>query len=151
VLRAEQARISAEQTQVEHWAQSAQHQVDDVIAALDEALLLVDAHQRAYDLASESQRRLLNLAIFEQFTIHEEADEVAIEPQLEAFYEQLMECADALRPSNGHGLESGRQTATAVRPRRAALAAPTGRPEPARTRCEPQPHLPGAGARTAKR
>jgi ABC-type branched-subunit amino acid transport system ATPase component len=87
VLKAEQARITHEQAQVEQWAQSARHQVDDVMAALDEALQLVDAHQRAYDLASESQRRLLNLAIFEHFTIHEEADEVIIEPQLEAFYE----------------------------------------------------------------
>ncbi|HEV7804779.1 MAG TPA: hypothetical protein VGO80_03090 [Solirubrobacteraceae bacterium] len=69
------------------------------MAALDEALLLVDAHQRAYDLASESQRRLLNLAIFEHFTIVEEADEIVIEPQLEAFYEQLMDCADALHPT----------------------------------------------------
>ncbi len=126
VLRAEQARITAEQAQVEQWAQSAQHQVDDVMAALDEALLLVDAHQRAYDLASASQRRLLNLAIFEHFTIHEEADEVIIEPRLEAFYEQLMDCADALRPTNAHGPESGRQTATAARPRPAALPAPTG-------------------------
>jgi hypothetical protein len=126
VLRAEQARITAEQAQVEQWAQSARHQVDDVMTALDEALLLVDEHQRAYDLATESQRRLLNLAVFEHFTIHEEADEVIIEPQLEGFYEQLMNCADTLRPTNGHAPESGRQTATAARPRPAALAAPTG-------------------------
>ena len=95
------------------------------MAALDEALLLVDAHQRAYDIATESQRRLLNLAIFEHFTIVEEADEIIIEPQLEAFYEQLMDCAE-LRPTNGHGPESGRQTAGPALRRPAALAAPTG-------------------------
>ena len=49
-----------------------------------------------------------------------------IEPQLEAFYEQLMDCADALRPTNGSCPESGRQTAGPARPRPAALPAPTG-------------------------
>ena len=95
VLRAEQARITDEQAQVQIWEQAAKHQVDDVMAALDEALGLVDSHQRAYDHASESRRRLLNLAVFEHFTIHEEPDELIVEPQLEAFYDQLMDFADA--------------------------------------------------------
>ena len=122
VLHAEQARITAEQAQVEHWAKAAQHQVDDVMAALDEALLLVDRHQRAYDSATESQRRLLNLAVFEHFTIFKEADDVLIEPQLEAFYDQLMDHADALQA--GAGPEAGQAGEPQTQP--AALAAATG-------------------------
>ena len=118
VLHAEQARIAEEQAQVEQWTQAAQHQVDDVMAALDEALLLVDRHQRAYDSATESQRRLLNLAVFEHFTIFKEADDVLIEPQLEAFYDQLMDHADALQA--GAGPEAGQAGEPQTQP--AALA-----------------------------
>ncbi|MEA2232698.1 MAG: hypothetical protein QOD83_2514 [Solirubrobacteraceae bacterium] len=95
----------------------------DVMAALDEALRLVDHHQRAYDSATESQRRLLNLAIFEHFTIFEEADSVLIEPQLEAFYDQLMDYADAL-PAHGAGPEAGQAPEPQAQP--AALEAATG-------------------------
>ena len=97
VLKAEQARIAEERAQVEVWERAAKHQVEDVMAALDEALSLVDAHQRAYDEASESRRRLLNLAVFEHFTIIEEADGIILEPQLEAFYDELMRFADGHR------------------------------------------------------
>ena len=123
VLKAEQARITAERAQVEHWANAARHQIDDVMAALDEALLLVDSHQRAYDTATESQRRLLNLAIFEHFTIHEESEDVIVEPQLEAFYDQLMNFADA-QPPNGSRPKADPASPTQAQP--AALAATTG-------------------------
>ena len=123
VLKAEQARITAERAQVEHWANAARHQIDDVMTALDEALALVDAQQHAYDLASESQRRLLNLAIFEHFTIHEESDDVIVEPQLEEFYDQLIDFVASL-PASGNGRPNGqRQPATGPT---AALAAATG-------------------------
>ena len=123
VLRAEQTRITEEQAQVEQWAKAARHQIDDVMTALDEALRLVDAHQRAYDAATESQRRLLNLAIFEHFTIAEEADDMRIEPELEAFYDQLMNIADAL-PANGAGPGGERAGEAVAQP--AAPAAATG-------------------------
>ena len=108
VLKAEQARITAERAQVEHWANAARHQIDDVMTALDEALALVDAGQRAYDLASESQRRLLNLAIFEHFTIHEESEDVIVEPQLEEFYDQLIDFV-AVLPGSGNGRPNGQR------------------------------------------
>ena len=123
VLHAEQARITAERAQVEHWATAARHQVDDVMTALDEALALVDAGQRAYDSATESQRRLLNLAIFDFFTVVEEPDDVMVEPQLEAFYEQLVDFV-AVRPANGNGRLDGQ--GRPAQARTAALAAATG-------------------------
>jgi site-specific DNA recombinase len=148
VLRAEQARITEEQAQVEVWAQAAAHQVDDVMAALDEALLLVDCHQRAYDHASEPRRRLLNLAIFEHFTIHEEPDHVVLEPQLEAFYEQLMDHADALQANSAvPDADAGTGEAQAEP---AALAAATGARNGLGHDANPSPNSWGRGSHSER-
>ena len=120
MLKAEQARIAQERAQVEHWAHTAQHQIDDVTAALEEALLLLDDHQRAYDLAPQSQRRIINLAMFRQFTIREDGNGTELEPQLEVFYQELVDYMEAYEGSD----RAGHSPASAARrPQPAALAA----------------------------
>lgn len=63
-----------------------------------------------------------------------------IEPQLGAFYDQLMDFTDAQRTTED-GPQPGRPTAAVARRRPAALAAPTGVLHDA----NPRPHCPGSG------
>jgi len=115
VMREEQDRIDTEGGQVRKWQQAAEAQVDEVLAALDEALLLIDRRSVRYEELSEQERRLLNLAIFDDFLI-EEADEegeeetgswtgtqlsITVTPHYERTYALLREVADALARGQG--------------------------------------------------
>ena len=146
VLRAEQARITAEQAQVEQWAQSAQHQVDDVMAALDEALLLVDAHQRAYDLASESQRRFSTSPSSSTSRSTRQPTRSSSSPSSKPSTSNSWAAPMRCDPPRRWARESGRQTAASAQPRPAALAAPTGAETGPYATRTPAP-LPGVGVR----
>jgi len=93
-MQQEQARIKHEQSEVERWQLSARVQVDDVVQALDEALRLIDGTSIGYDDLSEQERRLLNLAIFDDFLIEEDTDRLTIQPQREETYVVLRQFAD---------------------------------------------------------
>jgi hypothetical protein len=63
VLKAEQQRIATEQTTAPRWADAAEAEVEDVMDALEDALLLVDATV-IYERLPHSSRRLVNQAVF---------------------------------------------------------------------------------------
>ena len=64
--------------------------------ALDEALRLIDGTSIRYDQLLEHERRLLNLAIFDDFLIEDDGDGLAIEPQREETYVVLRQFADEI-------------------------------------------------------
>ena len=94
VMQQEQARITREQLEVDRWQQLARLQIDDVMQALDEALLLIDTNRVFYDELPEHERRLLNLALFDDFLIEEASDELVIEPHRDETYVILRQFAD---------------------------------------------------------
>jgi site-specific DNA recombinase len=65
VLAAEQDRIRQERAEARRWIETAVHEVQDVMDALDEALALVDDYLPYAD-ASPVQRKLLNQATHER-------------------------------------------------------------------------------------
>jgi site-specific DNA recombinase len=85
VLAAEQARIRKERAEVAKWAQTASHDADDISAALDEALQLLDDPGTAYVLATPVTRRMFNQALFEQLLIlHDEVIDAVPTPWVRA-------------------------------------------------------------------
>ena len=64
MIRAEQQRIEGEQAQAQQWADAATREVEDVIGALDDALLLLDNNRVIYETLPHTSRRMVNQAIF---------------------------------------------------------------------------------------
>lgn len=58
VLTAEQQRIERERAEAHRWAAAAVHEVEDVLQALDDALLLIDRRTMPYAAATPIVRRL---------------------------------------------------------------------------------------------
>jgi site-specific DNA recombinase len=69
VLAAEQARIKAERAQMAKWVKTVSHDEQDIKAALDEALRLLDESGQAYQRATPTIRRMLNQALFQRLEI----------------------------------------------------------------------------------
>ena len=150
LMREEQERIDSEGAQVRKWQHAAEAQIDDVLAALDEALLLIDRRSVRYEELPEHERRLLNLAIFDDFLIEEVDDEepqtsrhathglpITVTPHYEQTYVVLRQFADAVtadendqarRNARGDGaLASARQPQAALR---ASQGLPNANPSP---------------------
>jgi site-specific DNA recombinase len=94
VLKAEQDRIETERAKARQWADAADREVDDVMAALDDALLLLDATKVIYEALPDSCRRLVNQAVFLALIVH---DPDNIEARRTPFYEALHRLAQDLR------------------------------------------------------
>jgi site-specific DNA recombinase len=115
LMQQEQARIARERVDVERWQQTAQIQVDELMQALDEALALVDG-RLVYDELPAHERRLLNLALFDDFVIEEQDGGLQIEPEREQTYVVLRQFADLV-------MADGKPTS---RPTNAPMAAGRG-------------------------
>jgi site-specific DNA recombinase len=63
VMKAEQDRIETERTKAQQWADAAEREVEDVMAALDDALVIL-SDKIIYDELPKSTRRLVNQAVF---------------------------------------------------------------------------------------
>ncbi len=63
VLKAEQERIESARTQAKQWADAATREVEDVMAALEDALAILD-DKVIYEALPQSARRLVNQAVF---------------------------------------------------------------------------------------
>ena len=93
VLKAEQERIEAERAQAQQWAEAADREVEDVMAALDDALLLLDETKIIYEALPTTIRRLVNQAVFLALTV---CDPDTIDAQRTPFFEALQQLAHAL-------------------------------------------------------
>ena len=71
VLAAEQARIKHERAQVAKWAKRAAQDAEEITAALEEALQLLDKPGTAYRRATPMIRRMFNQALFEGLLIQD--------------------------------------------------------------------------------
>jgi hypothetical protein len=80
VMRAEQERIEAERTEVERWSNVARREVEDVMQALDDALVLIDRATASYLTASPTERRLINLAIYVMLLVFHGSETVEGKP-----------------------------------------------------------------------
>jgi site-specific DNA recombinase len=80
VMRAEQERIEVERAEVERWSSLAQREVEDVMQALDDALVLIDRATAPYLTASSTERRLINLAIYVMLLVFHNSDTVEGKP-----------------------------------------------------------------------
>ncbi len=93
VLKAEQERIETERTKAQQWADAADREVEDVMAALDEALAILDEHV-IYDTLPESARRLVNQAVFLAIVV---SDPDNVQAQLTPLYETIKQLIQELR------------------------------------------------------
>ncbi len=94
VLKAEQNRIENERSQAQQWADAADREETDVMAALDDALLLLDASTVLYEALPTSSRRLVNQAVFLALIVR---DPDSIDAERTPFYEALHRLAQDLR------------------------------------------------------
>jgi site-specific DNA recombinase len=93
VLKAEQERIEAERAQAQEWADAAEREVEDVMAALEDALLLLNVTQIIYEALPANIRRLVNQAVFLALVVR---DPDTIDAQRTPFFEALHQLAQAL-------------------------------------------------------
>jgi site-specific DNA recombinase len=108
VMRAEQQRIEAEQARAQEWAEAATRETEDVMGALDDALLLLDTKRVIYETLPHSSRRLINQAIFLALTVR---DPDTIDAQRTQLYDAVAQVLRSLEEA-----ENAPQ-ATANRPR----------------------------------
>jgi site-specific DNA recombinase len=94
VLQAEQQRIEAERTQAQQWADAAERETTDVMAALEDALLLLDATKIIYETLPASTRRLVNQAVFLALIVR---DPDNVDAKRTPLYEALHRLARELR------------------------------------------------------
>ena len=89
VLQAEQQRIEEERAKAEQWADAATREVEDVMLALADALVLLDERQILYEALNHTCRRLVNQAVFVRIVISDDPDAVVAEraPAFEAIAE----------------------------------------------------------------
>jgi site-specific DNA recombinase len=85
VLKAEQDRIESERATAQQWADAARSEVKDVMAALDDALAILD-DKIIYESLPASARRLVSQAIFLALTV---SDPDNIQAQLTPLYETI--------------------------------------------------------------
>ncbi len=97
VLKAEQERIEAERAQAQQWADAADREVEDVMAALKDALLLLDETKIIYEALPNNVHRLVNQAVFVALTVR---DPDTIDAQRTPFYEALHQLAQALQEAH---------------------------------------------------
>ena len=134
VLQAEQLRIAAEQAQVERWQHQAVAQVDDVMQALDDALLLLCQPGEAYEQADPSLKKILNRAIFQRILIQVVDRRVEAEGETQEVYTALVETAGSLGmvPDQPPDILLQAHQAVRNRTRRAIRLRPsTNEPQPA--------------------
>ncbi len=93
VLQAEQQRIQTEQATAERLAAAANFEATEVDQALADALLLIDAGILPYLTGNATERRLINLAIYETLLV---SSPDAIEGQLTPLYAQMVPLARKL-------------------------------------------------------
>jgi site-specific DNA recombinase len=72
VLAAEQERIDVERREARRWDEIAAQDAHEIMAVVDEALLLLRTAQIAYRQATPELRRLLNQALFEGLLVRDE-------------------------------------------------------------------------------
>lgn len=98
VMQDEQARIREEQAQVERWHSQAVAQVDDVMSALEDALVLLSKPGEAYEYAASDPtlRKILNRAIFERILIQVVDRQVEVEGVPHEIYNRMLQTAQAL-------------------------------------------------------
>jgi site-specific DNA recombinase len=94
VLKAEQERIETERDKAKRWADAAKREVEDVNAALDHALILLDDNHVLYETLPHSTRRLVNQAIFLALTVR---DPDTIQAQLTPLYDEIARLARDLQ------------------------------------------------------
>jgi hypothetical protein len=117
-LKAEQDRIETERAKARQWADAADREVEDVMAALDDALLLLDATKVIYEALPASSRRLVNQAVFLALIVH---DPDNIEARRTRAYEALHRLA--------HDLREAKETHQGGQNRPRAPQEKTGRPQ----------------------
>jgi hypothetical protein len=98
VLQAEQARIATEQAAAKRLAAAAKFEVSDIAQALDDALALIDERRAPYTGGSSTERRLINLAIYEMLLVSITGE---IEARPTALYDQLVPLARKLAREQG--------------------------------------------------
>ena len=130
VLKAEQQRIETERGKAQRWSDAADREVEDVMAALDDALIILDDHV-IYETLPHSARRLVNQAIFLTLTVR---DPDTIKAKRTPVYDEIARLARNLQD----------------RPRRRRQTAPK-RPEDAQEQDptppeRPRPHFRGRGS-----
>jgi site-specific DNA recombinase len=94
VLKAEQQRIETERSKAKRWANAAEREVEDVMAALDDALILLDDDHVLYETLPSSVRRLVNQAVFLTFTVR---DPDTIKAQRTPLYDEIARVARHLQ------------------------------------------------------
>ncbi len=93
VLKAEQERIETERTKAQQWADAATREVEDVNAALDDALAILNEHV-IYEALPESARRLVNQAVFLAIVV---SDPDNVQAQLTPLFETIKQLIQELR------------------------------------------------------
>ncbi len=114
VLRAEQQRIKTETASAEQRKATADFEAQDTMRALDEALSLVDQASLPYLMASPTQRRLLNQALYEQLLIEDNSGTEGVDAKQHPLYELLAPVARDLADSRPKP-QSGRIQANRAR------------------------------------
>ncbi len=94
VLKAEQERIEIERGKAQKWADVAEREVEDVMAALEDALILLDVNRVIYETLPSSSRRLVNQAIFLALIVR---DPDTIRAKRTPFYDDLARLVRSLR------------------------------------------------------
>ncbi len=93
VLKAEQERIETERAKAQQWADAAEREVEDVMAALDDALAILD-EKVIYEALPESARRLVNQAVFLALVV---SDPDNIQAERTPLYETIARLIQELR------------------------------------------------------
>jgi hypothetical protein len=94
VLKAEQERIETERAQAHKWSEAAVREVQDVVDALDTALILLDNEQVLYETLPPTSRRLVNQAIFIALIVY---DQEMIQAKRTPLYEALAQLVRTLQ------------------------------------------------------
>ncbi|HEX5852527.1 MAG TPA: recombinase family protein, partial [Solirubrobacteraceae bacterium] len=92
VLQAEQERIETERAKAQQWADAATREVEDVNAALDDALAILDEHV-IYEALPASARRLVNQAVFLAIVV---SDPDNVQAQLTPLFETIKQLIQEL-------------------------------------------------------
>jgi hypothetical protein len=113
VLAAEQARIRHERAQVAKWAKQADLNAEDISAALEKALALLNDPGTAYKLATPMVRRMFNQDLFDKLLVRGD-DVTGAEPtEWVTAFESL---ADALNADAGGSGQARRRRRAAAPP-----------------------------------
>jgi site-specific DNA recombinase len=123
VMRAEQQRIETEQAQAQQWADAAIREVEDVMGALDDALLLLDNRRVIYETLPHHSRRLVNQAIFLALIVH---DPDTVEAQRTSLYEAIARIVEILQQAE----QAPQTTPTRPRARQRTGTRPEKNPDP---------------------